>query len=275
MTGPMRWIVGDIHGMRAPLERLLEEVGRIDSAARFYFVGDYVNRGPDSKGVIDLLLSLKEAKFVRGNHDDIFDQVLHARSYASNASNGDRMVAFQWFMEHGLDNTFTSYGVDYAMLEWCLNAPTSERIEKVTAAVPEAHRRFIRELPAVIEEEDLFIAHAKWDPYETDALPTVLKQLDGSAPLRHKLLWGRFSEEEIGYAKAWRRTGYFGHTPVYAYAASQKTGELMMLPIAGNKIVLLDTGVALSSAGRLTAFCADNQTFVQVDHYAQVIEVAP
>ena len=35
MTGPMRWIVGDVHGMRAPLERLLEEVGRLDGSARF------------------------------------------------------------------------------------------------------------------------------------------------------------------------------------------------------------------------------------------------
>src|SRR2546423_6721755 len=108
----MRWIIGDIHGMLAPLKRLLDEVNELDSRAKFYFVGDYVNRGPDSKGVIDLLLSLNGARFVRGNHDDIFDQVLNATSYAGNASNGDRVVAFQWFMDHGLDTTFTSYGVD-------------------------------------------------------------------------------------------------------------------------------------------------------------------
>ena len=59
-----------------------------------------------------------------------------------------------------------------------------------------------------------------------------------------------------------------------AYAASQKTGEVLMLPIAGNKIVLLDTGVALNPNGRLTAFCADHHSFIQVDHYAKVVEVA-
>jgi hypothetical protein len=269
----MRWIIGDIHGMRAPLERLLEEVGRVDAQAQCYFVGDYINRGPDSKGVIDLLLSLKGAKFVRGNHDDIFDQVLNATSYAGNASNGDRAVAFQWFMDHGLDNTFMSYGVDYAMLEVCQQRPSTERLAAITAAVPEAHRRFIRELPPVIEEADLFIAHAKWDPYETESLPNMLRQLESDAGARHKLLWGRFSEGEIGHTKAWRRTGYFGHTPVFAYAASQKTGEVLMLPIAGNRIVLLDTGVALSAAGRLTAFCADNQSFIQVDHFAKTVKV--
>jgi serine/threonine protein phosphatase 1 len=124
----MRWIIGDVHGMRAPLERLLEEVARVDAQAQFYFVGDYVNRGPDAKGVLDLLLSLTNAKFVRGNHDDIFDQVLSSASYASNAANGDRMVAFQWFIEHGLDNTFMSYGVDYEMIEACRQRPSTERL---------------------------------------------------------------------------------------------------------------------------------------------------
>jgi hypothetical protein len=268
----MRWIIGDVHGMRAPLERLLEEVSKVDSEARFYFVGDYVNRGPDSKGVLDLLISLAGARFVRGNHDDIFDQVLSSIAYAENGSMGARMVAFQWFMEHGLDNTFMSYGVDYSMLDACRSNPSSRRLEEIVTAVPEAHRNFIRALPPVIEESDLFVAHAKWDPYEPDTLPNLTKPLEGNPIWRHKLLWGRYSEEEIGHTKAWRRTGYFGHTPVYAYAASQKTGELLMLPIAGNRIVLLDTGVALSAAGRLTAFCAEDQTFIQVDHFAKVVK---
>jgi serine/threonine protein phosphatase 1 len=267
----MRWIIGDIHGMKNSLERLLEEVSRIDSQARFYFVGDYINRGPDSKGVIDLLLSLRDAKFVRGNHDDIFDQVLTSTHFASNAANGDRMMAFGWFMEFGLDHTFLSYGVDYGLLGRCT---TIKELQAIVAAVPEAHQRFIHDLPPVIEESDLFVAHAKWDPYETDAMPSLMEMLKSNDAARHKLLWGRFTEEEIAITKAWRRTGYFGHTPVYAYAASQKTGEVLMLPIAGNKIVLLDTGVALNPNGRLTAFCADHHSFIQVDHYAKVVEVA-
>ena len=270
----MRWIIGDVHGMLRPLERLLKEVGKIDSQPRFYFVGDYVNRGPDSKGVIELLLSLTGAKFVRGNHDDIFDQVLSSDSYASNAAGGDPLVAFGWFMEYGLDHTFMSYGVDYSLLEHCNHMPTPEKLKNITAAVPASHRRFIHELPPVIEETDLFVAHAKWDPYETDAMPNLTGVLKNDDPARHKLLWGRYTEEEIAITKAWRRTGYFGHTPVYVYAASQKTGDVLMLPIAGNKIVLLDTGVALNANGRLTAFCADNQSFIQVDHFGKVVEVA-
>jgi serine/threonine protein phosphatase 1 len=271
----MRWIIGDVHGMRDPLARLLDEVARVDPNPRFYFVGDYVNRGPDAKGVIDLLLTLAGAKFVRGNHDDIFDQVLNSTSYATNASNGDRTVAFQWFMEYGLDHTFISYGVDFAMLERCLLAPTNDRLDAIVAAVPEAHRRFIRDLPAVIQEDDLFVAHAKWDPDEPDTTPNMFAQLKDDSGWRHKLLWGRFSEDEIPRVKAWTRTGYFGHTPVYAYAASQRTGDVLMLPIVGPKLVLLDTGLALNKDGRLTAYCADNNTFVQVDTQAQPVFIPP
>jgi serine/threonine protein phosphatase 1 len=267
----MRWIIGDIHGMRVALERLLEAVAAADAQARFYFVGDFVNRGPDSKGVLDLLLTLRDARFCRGNHDDIFDQILNQDSYAGNAANGDRAVAFQWFMEHGLDATFTSYGVDYATLTHCQRHPTPDRLQRIVDSVPEEHCRFVRNLPPVIEDHDLFVAHAKWDPYEPDTLPDLATPLAANPSWRHKLLWGRYSEEEITITKAWRRTGYFGHTPVYAYAASQTTGELLTLPIAGNRIVLLDTGAALNRGGRLTAFCADNRTFVQVDHFGKPI----
>jgi hypothetical protein len=270
----MRWIIGDVHGMRAALERLLDAVGRVDSAARFYFVGDYVNRGPDARGVIELLLSLPNARFVRGNHDDIFDRVVNGESYADAAEN-DRMLAFQWFMDHGLDQTFVSYGVEYAQLAVCSRRGETARLEEIVRAVPEAHRRFVRGLPGVIEDEDLFVAHAKWDPFESDRMPNLTAHLDRDPLLRHRLLWGRYSDEEVEGAKGWRRTGFFGHTPVYAYAASQRTGELLMLPIAGPKMVLVDTGGALNKSGRLTAFCAEERTFIQVDHHAKLVEVGP
>ena len=260
--------------MREALERLLEAVGRVDSSPRFYFVGDYVNRGPDAKGVLDLLTSLPNARFVRGNHDDIFDRVVNGQSYAEAAEN-NRMLAFQWFMDHGLDQTFVSYGSDYATLSTCVRRGELRRLEDVVAAVPESHRRFVRELPAVIEDDDLFVAHAKWDPFESDTLPNLAAHLERDAFARHRLLWGRYSDEEVEGAKGWRRTGFFGHTPVYAYAASQRTGELLMLPIAGPKMVLVDTGGALNKNGRLTAFCAEERTFIQVDHWAKLIEVGP
>src|SRR5437868_265246 len=144
----MRWIIGDIHGMLRPLTTLLDAVRRRDAQPQLLFVGDYVNRGPDSRGVIELLLSLSNARFVRGNHDDIFDQVLHGQAYAENATRGDRLAAFQWFMKYGLDSTFISYGLDYAQLQRAAEDPTEQRLEAIVQHVPPRHGAFIRDLPA-------------------------------------------------------------------------------------------------------------------------------
>ena len=66
--------IGDIHGCREELELLLETVdpGKTD---RLVTLGDYVDRGPDSKGVVDRLLALDdETQWIPllGNHDQMF-----------------------------------------------------------------------------------------------------------------------------------------------------------------------------------------------------------
>jgi hypothetical protein len=63
-------IVGDVHGMRKSLETLLEKV-RFDKCRgdHLIFVGDLINKGPDSPGVIDLAMKLG-ARAVRGNHEN-------------------------------------------------------------------------------------------------------------------------------------------------------------------------------------------------------------
>src|SRR5262245_60879514 len=110
----MRWVIGDVHGMRLALESLLKEVAKRDKSPKFIFTGDYVNRGPDSRGVINLLLSLDNAKFVRGNHDDIFDIILSGEGFCDHPTKIQPLAAFTWFMQHGLADTFVSYGADYA-----------------------------------------------------------------------------------------------------------------------------------------------------------------
>src|SRR5689334_4416759 len=153
----MRWIIGDVHGMLRALEALLAEISRVDRQSVLYFVGDYVNRGKDSRGAIDLLLSLTNARFIRGNHDDVFDQILHGMSYAENPSRGDRFLAFQWFLEHGLFDTLTSYGATQDMIYRVITRRSREALAEVTDVIPPAHKQFIRNLPVYIEDGDLFV----------------------------------------------------------------------------------------------------------------------
>jgi len=63
-----RIFVGDIQGCREPLERLLDAAGFVRGQDQLVPVGDMVNKGPDSEGVLDLLIGI-DAQPVLGNHD--------------------------------------------------------------------------------------------------------------------------------------------------------------------------------------------------------------
>ena len=247
--------------MLRPLRALLERVRAKDPSPRFIFAGDYVNRGPETKNVIELLLTVPDARFVRGNHDDLLDMVLHGRCLTAHPDARTPLTAFLWFSHYGLANTLYSYGVDEMDIEWIRHRPTPDGVRKLISVIPESHRSFIRSLPPVVEDDDLFVIHAMWDPDEPDPSP-LADRLAGDVRLRTMSLWGRFAGE-ITRPKRWRRTGYFGHTPVESYPLSLTRGQ--NVPIRGPQIVLLDTGAALTPSGRLTAVCAETGEAVQVD----------
>jgi hypothetical protein len=209
--------------------------------------------------VIDGLLQLPpgDARFVRGNHDDVFDQVLHGVSYAPNASEGDALIAFQWFLQYGLDSTLASYD--------------ASSLPELKERIPETHRNFIHSLEPAIEDPDLFVAHGSWKWNEP--ADDLAANLATSEAARRRLIWTRFDTAEIVREKAWRRTGYFGHTPVELYP------ELMPdprapVPIRSHRIRLLDTAAALQVHGRLTAWCHEEDRFVQVDRAGKIVEEA-
>lgn len=65
--------IGDIHGCLTALETLLQVI-ELAPEDRLIFLGDYVDRGPDSRGVIEKLIQLSQAPqhiFLRGNHDQM------------------------------------------------------------------------------------------------------------------------------------------------------------------------------------------------------------
>lgn len=266
----MRWVIGDIHGMLTPLRALVARVRQDDPAAELLFVGDYVNRGPDSKGVLDYLLTLDHARFCRGNHDDVFDQIVNGRSFAGRTTDEDHLAAFQWFMQYGLDQTLLSYGADPELLLAVNEQPTHKGLRQLVSLVPEAHRQFVRHLPAVIEEKDIFVAHAKWDPHASTE-PSLSARLSRSESLRQDIIWRRFTTPEVHAPKSWMRTGYFGHTPVQNYLPGGPDAD--SVPVVGQRVVLLDTACALIPEGRLTAFCVETQRYIQSDRAGQTLKV--
>lgn len=265
----MHWVIGDVHGMLRPLRRLLDAVTSSDPFAHLIFAGDYVNRGPDSCKVIDLLLKLDKVQFIRGNHDDVFDLVLHGHSYGESAANANPALAFQWFMDYGMDSTFYSYGADWHWLNETARNPTPERMAQLAHFVPDAHKAFIRTLPPIVEHEQFFVLHGHWPPQEKCFPPSISEYLRTEPQMRQSVLWGRFQIEAIEGEKLWGKRGFFGHTPVHSYYRDPRKAP--MEPIGGPKVVLLDTAAALVSWGRLTAYCVEEDRFIQTTHYGELV----
>ena len=110
------YAVGDIHGQRALLDEVLERIDRDGgSDAEVVFIGDYIDRGPDSRGVIETLSAGQAAgrawTCLMGNHDRMFGRFLTDGTLTFPAIKS----GLHWTHERigGLE-TLASYGMDVA-----------------------------------------------------------------------------------------------------------------------------------------------------------------
>ena len=260
----MDWIIGDIHGCLDQLTAILREIGRHDPDPQYYFTGDYCNRGPNSKGVVDQILDLGiRAHPIRGNHDDCFDAILRGELTEYNDpkhASSTPEIAY-WFTRFGLGPTFSSYGATDE--EFDNNRSTVTKLKVLTDKVPPTHHLFYRTLPLFIETPDFFIAHA----YLPRDIPMseVAGAIEGRI-ISDGMLWHRFDMVQIMNPKIWGKVGYFGHTPTHTYSE-----EFRHRIIRGMDMVLLDTGVAYKN-GALTAIC--HQTNLILTCHNQSVKVA-
>lgn len=106
------YVIGDIHGCAKTFIKLLDQIG-LNQDDDLYLLGDYIDRGPDSKGVLDKILELQSTGFkvhaLRGNHEQMMiDSVLdntHLRLWLMNG--GDEALAS--FGEEGIADLDPKY----------------------------------------------------------------------------------------------------------------------------------------------------------------------
>lgn len=260
--------------MRLPLDAPLAEVQRRDPEARFYFCGDYCDRGPDTRGVVERLLPMVQsgqAVCCRGNHDDIFDLILNGQSESQRpglrADPRDVDDAISQFWNEGLLDTFASYGID---LNATWDGPAAA-VREAAERVPESHRSFFRTLPLVADEPDFFVVHASWPSDYPDEPGQMAASLDRQDGLRHEVLWGRYDGPQVRTVKPlWTRPGYVGHTPTWLYVRGNVEGARPGGVLFGEKLTLVDTA-AFQATGRLSAVCHETQDVVQVHHSGEVL----
>lgn len=151
------YAIGDIHGQKAMLDVALERIERDGgSDAAVVFLGDYTDRGPDSRGVLDTLIDGKaqgrDWHFIKGNHDRMFEWFMQTPS----KPDPYMFIDLYWLHERlGGDTTFESYGIDMSQ-RWRLMELHAHALEMI----PQSHLTFLQGLQLSYETDDLFFCHA-------------------------------------------------------------------------------------------------------------------
>lgn len=229
----MKWVIGDIHGCSITLSRLVEEIANIDSAYELGFLGDYVDRGKNSKQVIDYIIELQKQNRVFatlcGNHDIIWAYLCDVQmSGQHECDNYNRVVS--WWVYNGLESCLNSYGIQYdSKHPYGLH---NEIVEKV----PDSHKKFLSELSLSWSNDEYELYHG---------MKPNVDSID-SESIANDILWGR---PDILYLTAnHTKTLIHGHTP--------KT-EVGIY----DKVIMLDTG---SYRNKISAYCLDNKAIISV-----------
>jgi serine/threonine protein phosphatase 1 len=194
------YAIGDVHGCPQMLRKLLglvlEDAGRHGGTRpRVGFAGDFIDRGMDSRGVLELLCSAwMTDRFdwfsVRGNHEMMMVDAL--------AGTFDPRT---WMLNGGAE-TIESYGVEFG------GDGPDRVLRRFAAVLPEPHREFCAGLPLAHREGELLFVHAGVDP----AVPLDAQQAG-------TLLWIR--EPFLGYAGSFGARIVHGHSPGPAVAVTQ------------------------------------------------------
>lgn len=214
----MKYCIGDIHGCYKTLKKLISKISKRDSSPEFYFVGDYIDRGKNSKKVLDLLIDLKSIGnlrgAIRGNHEQMF-----LDAYKSN-----NKISETIWINNGAIHTIKSFKH---------NSTKSNAKD----CIPEKYFDFIKSLPYFIELEKYFIVHAGFNFSNNSPFEDI-----------NSMLWTR--KEDYSAHIVENKIIIHGHSPIKLTELEQN------LRFKPNNIVNIDTGCVytqFSGLGYLTA----------------------
>ncbi len=219
-----RWVIPDIHGYVKTLRSLLAQI-RPSKEDHIIFLGDYIDRGPDSKGVIDEIMKLQEDGYhvtpLLGNHEEYllknYDYAVENNSFLKKWM--PNKIKSEWF-EFGGRETMISFGKRHA------------------SDIPQKYIDWMRSLDYYLEMEDCVIVHAGLNFKRQNVFQD-----------KHAMLWVK--EFDMDSSKIGNRQLIHGHTPVdleyIHHCINQENHEF----------IDLDNGVFLSQKpgfGNLVAF---------------------
>jgi len=198
------FIVGDVHGCLDMLQRLMDQISWRPEVDRLIFLGDFIDRGSDSRGVVEYVLEISKrsehVECLMGNHEKILLDFLDGRDMNT------------FFVNGGLAT---------------LNSYRGETPKYGGFLIPDEHLSFFRSLKLLIELDDFYIVHAGFRP----GVP-IEKQTT------EDLLWIRdsfiFSNYYFG------KRVIFGHTPFAQPLVMENKIGLDTGAVYGNRLTCLE-----------------------------------
>ena len=154
-AGERLYAIGDVHGRLDLLTHLLDAIERDDTArgdaeTRIILLGDLVDRGPQSKQVIDHLMTrdwgTRRPVFLKGNHEEVFLLTL-----------AGNLEAARFWTRIGGAETMASYGVSDALID---SGDMLALCDDFVARVPDAHAAFLHRMPDTLVVGSYCFVHA-------------------------------------------------------------------------------------------------------------------
>jgi serine/threonine protein phosphatase 1 len=169
--------IGDIHGCLEKLETLMQRINIDWETDRLLFIGDYIDRGPSSYGVVDYLVHLRqqhpEIIFLKGNHESMLENYLNGTNRMNYLINGGRKTLEEYLANHSSGDP---------------------------DPIPEDHKDFFESLLLYYETGDYIFVHAGL----RDKIPLERQNPEDLLWIRNPFLKSRY---DFG------KPVVFGHTP--------------------------------------------------------------
>lgn len=226
-----RWIIPDIHGCSKTLKCLLERQLNITKHDTIYFLGDYIDRGPDGKGTLDYLMRLEKEEydvyFIKGNHEDMCVKAYYAdqkRRLLERKKPEQKM-----WEDVGASETLISFGV------------------KHPREIPQKYIEWMEKCMPYIELEHYILVHAGMDFDRKNPFDDV-----------SSMMWTR--NFKVNYDKSHGKRVIHGHVPVdYSFM------QLVIDQGDAYDFIALDNGVFYKDTpemGNLVAFNPDTRELI-------------
>ncbi len=241
------FVVGDIHGCYEEMHKLILKLmthhDMNPRKDRLVFLGDYTDRGPDSKKVIDKLMEWEKKYphwvFLYGNHEDLMLDALVRKLI--------RYDNYNLWWKQGGKETFESYVPPERSLY-------EKSITQVLDVIPAEHLKWLMDRPYYFEDENYFYVHAGVIP--NMSLEELKPHLDeaGDNDFKYEVIWTR--DKFIDSTYDWGKKIIFGHTAdgngQYYNPANQWGKNQKLKPIVKKNKIGIDTAVCPPSSNGLT-----------------------